>query len=563
MAFIVSIAILVCISGAFAQAPLLVEDFNSSAGTLITAAGWTAHSAGGTNAIAVTSPGLTLTGYPGSGVGNAVSMTTSGEDDSRVFAVQSTGSVYAAFLVTVSEAAIDPIGGYFFHFGPDPIGTTFRGRVFIKKDATNAIAFGISKAATAAPDVAFTPFSYSLNTTYLVIVKYTINASTNDDTIALFVSTNVPGSEPAPTVSATDIATQTDINPGAVALRQGSTATAPTVRVDGIRVGTTWASVTTAVAPADTFGDFNGDGRSDWNIVRNTGGGPSGQLTWFTQINGSATTTATPWGINGDAFIPEDFDGDGKDDIAVWRADPTLAYFYILQSSSNTFRAEQFGITGDNARVAGDYDGDGKSDVAVFRANGGATIPDPCGVGKSIWYYRPSGTPGVSFRYECWGKNGDFPAPGDYDGDGKNDYVVQQATGIGSAAVFQLKKSAGGTEQVYWGTTTDVIVQGDYDGDAKTDFCVVRPSGGAIIWNILERDGGGTGASPITWGASATDFPIAGDFDGDGKADITIWRPNAAAGNTFFYVRRSSDAGLTAFQWGQNGDYPVNNAFTN
>ncbi|HNU09368.1 MAG TPA: hypothetical protein PKO33_16485, partial [Pyrinomonadaceae bacterium] len=60
---------------ASAQAPIYVEDFDYSAGALLTANGWTAHSAGGTNPITVTSPGLTLSGYPGSGVGNGVSMT--------------------------------------------------------------------------------------------------------------------------------------------------------------------------------------------------------------------------------------------------------------------------------------------------------------------------------------------------------------------------------------------------------------------------------------------------------------------------------------------------------
>src|SRR5687767_10978011 len=68
---------------------LLVEDFTYPAGSLLTANGWSAHSGAGTNAIVTSAPSLTLTGYPGSGVGNAVSLTTSGEDVNRPFAVQS------------------------------------------------------------------------------------------------------------------------------------------------------------------------------------------------------------------------------------------------------------------------------------------------------------------------------------------------------------------------------------------------------------------------------------------------------------------------------------------
>ena len=123
LAFAAIITFGICGGTAWAQksaiAPtslLLVEDFTYPAGSALTSNGWTAHSAGGTNVIVTSTPSLTLTGYPGSGVGNSVSLATSGEDDNRTFPVQSSGSVYAAFLVNIQDAAVDPIGGYFFHF---------------------------------------------------------------------------------------------------------------------------------------------------------------------------------------------------------------------------------------------------------------------------------------------------------------------------------------------------------------------------------------------------------------------------------------------------------------
>ena len=534
-------------------ATLLVEDFTYPAGSLLTANGWTAHSAGGTNAIATSAPSLTLTGYPSSGVGNAVSLTTSGEDDNRTFTTQTSGSVYAAFMVNTSEASTDPAGGYFFHLGPDPVGTTFRGRVFIKKDASNNVAFGVSKALTAAADIAYTPFSYSLNTTYLVVVKYTIVDGATNDTVNLFVSTNVPASEPAPTLTATDV-TQTDINPGTVSLRQGATATAPTVRVDGIRVGNTWADVTQAsTVPTQNYVDFNGDGKTDFALVRNTGGGATGQITWFINLTGTGTTYASQWGINGDSFLPEDYDGDNKTDIAIWRAGPpTVAAFYILQSNGNTVRVETFGQTGDDPAVVGDYDGDGKADLAVYR--GGATSGD-----QSTWFFRGSlNNPSGNVTYVPWGVGGDFPAPGDYDGDGKRDFVIQRNNGGGQAKFWMFQTTAG-FNQIVFGTPSDSIVPGDYDGDGKTDLAVVRSGGGQWVWFVRPSSTGVISGGPTaTFGVSATDFFTQGDYDGDGKTDIAIWRPSATAGASAFWVLGST-SGAFSVPFGLQSDYPVAN----
>lgn len=525
----------------FAQT-LLVEDFYYSPGSLLTNNGWTAHSAGGTNPIATSAPGLTLTGYPSSGIGNAASMTTSGEDVNRTFAVQSSGSVYAAFLVNISEASTDPAGGYFFHLGPDPIGTTFRARVFIKKDASNNVSFGVSKALTGATEIAFTPFSYALNTTYLVVLKYTIVDGATNDTVSMFVGTTVPVSEPAPTVTATDT-TQTDINPGSVALRQGTAATSPTVRVDGIRIGKSWESVTVPVrAPVD----FNGDGRTDFAVVRNTNVPPN-QITWFVNLNGTSTTFASLWGLATDFFVPADYDGDRKTDIAVWRPGaPTVAAFYILQSQTNTLRFETFGQTGDDPTVVGDYDGDGKADLAVYR-NG----PGPSG--QSTWFYRGSfSNPSGITTYVPWGISGDFPAPGDYDGDGRNDFVIQRDGG-GNGVFWLLQTTAGVTTRVF-GLPTDLITPGDYDSDGKTDIAVLRP-GTTYQWFVLQSSNGNVVQRSF---GSTSDFPVPGDYDGDGRTDQAIWRPSVTPGASAFWVNGSS-SGVGSLTFGANGDYPVAN----
>ncbi len=304
-----------------------------------------------------------------------------------------------------------------------------------------------------------------------------------------------------------------------------------------------------AAPTSDAPVDFNGDGKTDFVVVRNTGGGSGGQVTWFWNLNGSAApTAASAWGISTDKFVSGDYDGDGKDDIAVWRPGAaTVAAFYILNSATSTLRQEAFGQTGDDASVVGDYNGDGKDDLAVYRS--GASAGDP-----STWFYRTTANGPVT--YMPWGQNGDFPAPGDYDGDGKADFAVQRNNGGGQARFWRMQTTAG-FDSVVFGTPTDVIVPGDYDGDGKTDIATVRGASGSIQWHWLNSSN--STIDYRTFGASATDFPAQGDYDGDGKTDVGIWRPSASANASAFWSLGTTSNTVTTFAFGANGDYPVAN----
>lgn len=315
--------------------------------------------------------------------------------------------------------------------------------------------------------------------------------------------------------------------------------------VGTISGGWTLDITTSAPVTQQHVGDYDNDGKADYAVARNTGGGPGGQLTWFIK-NSTAANQTQAWGLQGDEYVPSDYDNDNKTDIAIWRPLPGPdSAFYILNSATGTMRLERFGLSTDDPSVVGDYDGDGDDDIAVYRT--GAMSGQP-----SFWFYRT--TPGGTVLSKQWGQNGDFPVPGDWNGDGTYDFCVQRNAGGGQAR-FWFLLSTGAVSSDVFGTPTDVILPGDYDGDAKTDLAVVRGSGGSILWNIRRSSGGDVAQF---WGTSATDFPTVGDYDGDGKSDIAVWRPSGTPGQSAFFISNSGGAPTTV-AWGQNGDYPVAN----
>ena len=245
-------------------AQLLTEDFDYPAGDSIKTHGWSAHSGVGNAPVEVSDGGLTFEGYAGSGIGNAALVYGTGEDVNKGFEIQDTdgGSVYLSALVNVSESSDDLGGGYFLHLGKRNDSTTFTSfcsRVFAKVTG-GVVSFGLSNTSTAN----YASGSYNKNTTYLLIVKYTINKSGNDETKLWIRTADVPADEATAGVADVTVDTQTGTASdtlNAVGIRQASGI--PDVILDGIRVSTAWDFSTGKTYPGVTIAEARKDDNSD------------------------------------------------------------------------------------------------------------------------------------------------------------------------------------------------------------------------------------------------------------------------------------------------------------
>jgi autotransporter-associated beta strand protein len=275
--------------------------------------------------------------------------------------------------------------------------------------------------------------------------------------------------------------------------------------------------------------DFDGDGKTDVAVFRPAGGN------WFRLNSSNGGFAAVQWSASGDKPTPADFDGDGKVDIAVFR--PSNGTWYILRSSDNAFQAVPFGSDGD-VPVPADYDGDGRRDIAVFRPSNGS------------WYQLRSAT--GQFFAEQFGTAGDVPVPADFDSDARaNIAVFRPSTGVWFICEGIL--GGGGVRSIAFGTSGDKPVPADFDGDGETDIAVYRAGSASNFYVLRSSD---NAVTSVSWGTT-DDLPTIGDYDGDGKPDISVFRPS----NGTWYTLLSTNSGFQAIPFGASGDVPLPAAY--
>lgn len=153
-----------------------------------------------------------------------------------------------------------------------------------------------------------------------------------------------------------------------------------------------------------------------------------------------------------------------------------------------------------------------------------------------------SGGADLSFGY---GREGDRPVIGDWDGSGKHGVGIVR----GDQWFLRNLLSSGSADHSFnFGADADVFLAGDFNGDGYDTPAVFR-DGTFYIKNTLS---GGNADITVNFGREG-DVPVVGDWDGDGRDGIGVYR-----GNTFYLRNKLTDgpADLT-ITYGREGDIPL------
>ena len=277
--------------------------------------------------------------------------------------------------------------------------------------------------------------------------------------------------------------------------------------------------------------DLDGDGKldvaistsSNITLIKNTS--TPGTISFAPVVQYS--NSAGPFGIS-----IADVDGDGKPDIAVTvpgnGAGNTVSVYRNTSSGGTISLAAKVDFTvGVNPRslIANDFDTDGKTDLAAVNADAG-----------TITVLRNISVPGaISFATATTlsaNNNSEKLTAGDFDGDGKLD-IAATNSGVypaynNTVCIFRNTSTVGNISfapkiDLIGGTSTHDVAVSDLDGDGKPELVVSNYQSHTVsVFKNNSSTGSIAFASGVTYATGNWPMNLTlGDWDGDGYPEIT------------------------------------------
>ena len=212
-----------------------------------------------------------------------------------------------------------------------------------------------------------------------------------------------------------------------------------------------------------------------------------------------------------DTFFTDDFNGDGRTDLASRRTDHTVVL--SLAQANRTFAAPVVIYTGAylTDMVIGDANGDGRKDLVVSDTGTNSLVVLPSNGDATF------GAPIVTALPMAPTEIGS----GDFNGDGAIDVALRSYS---ASLLLVFTNDGAGQFAEAWRTSIDTsvhwVIGGDIDGDGADDF-LVRRTDPAYEYELYFGNGDATFDPPMTTPASGAPRRVRlADLDDDGDLEI-------------------------------------------
>jgi len=304
------------------------------------------------------------------------------------------------------------------------------------------------------------------------------------------------------------------------------------------------------------WGDYDGDDRLDFvvcgaaldlgrrcDLIANTSSGFMNSATLFPDI----FLGSVAWG---------DYDNDNRLDLLITGYGDAGVSTTLWRNTGGGFEMIDVGLPGvaASAGVWGDFDNDGRLDVLLTGKQQAGTLTAifrNTGQGLTNIGLALPGTQGFYKSSADWG---------DYDNDGRLDFLLSPVSDSSSNSVCQVWRNTGSgfsnTFNLPLASIDGTAAWGDYDNDGLLDILHTSGITGTTNGTVVFRNtGNGFNQINLDLPTASDGSGVWGDYDNDGQLDILLTGPSmlvySATGDRYEITHETSEI-FYAVAWGDS-----------